>query len=151
MANIDLKLSLDDNDIYDINIDDNGDIENINSFDTAILMSLITDKRADESEVKQPQNRRGWWGNSLNDDIDYEIGSKLWLLEQERATQDILNNSIDYTSECLSWMIEDNLVDDIIIDAELNDNEIILEIKFIRKNNESIIFYNLWENTVTWQ
>ena len=52
---------------------------------TAVLVSLFSDRRVREDEL-QPgvSTRRGWWGDRLSDDND-EIGSRLWLLRQGEA------------------------------------------------------------------
>jgi phage gp46-like protein len=145
----DIKLRRsEDAQIYDINFVD-GDFEQMNGLDTAILMSLTCERRADESEVSLPEKRRGWIGNEINGFSDFEYGSKLWLLEQARATQDTLNKAVTYAQEALQWLVEDDYATSIVVDGEYDDNiELLLNIKFVRNNNvvESRTF-NVWQNT----
>jgi len=97
---VDIKLN-DDKGYWDIDFDSQGDFVLEDGFDTAILMSLMCNKRANEAEVEAPQYRRGWWGNETSDFDNFEIGSKLWLLSQARATQNTLNRAIRYTQDAL--------------------------------------------------
>lgn len=144
---LDIKLTYDPNNfIYDINFRSDGDFELLNNFDTAIQMSLLTDKRAEASEVPQPELRGGWWGNLLNDVQDYQIGSKLWLLYQARKTTDNLNNAIDFVKECFDWMVEDNYISRVDVDGAITEEGFRLEIDFIREDNKvEKPSYKLWE------
>lgn len=53
-----------------------GDIACGNDLQTAILISLFTDRLADASDETDDGNRRGWWGDL---EQDYRVGSRLWL------------------------------------------------------------------------
>ena len=144
---LDIKATYDaDNFVYDFNFRDDGDFELDNTFDTAIQMSLLTDKRADASEVVQPELRRGWWGNLLNENQDYEIGSKLWLLFQARKTTDNLNKAIDFTRECFDWMVEDGYTQAVNVDGVILEQGFQLNISFVREDNKvEKPLYELWE------
>lgn len=143
----DILLEKIDSSYYDISFE-NGDFKLTDGLDTAILMSLFTDKRADESEVIDQEQRRGWIGNEQNQNNDYEIGSKLWLLYQARVNRDSLNRAIDYAMESLSWMQTDGILKNINVSAEFISDGIKLNIIFTRFDNSSFSKqYNLWENT----
>jgi phage gp46-like protein len=136
------------NSIYDINFID-GDFEQMQGLDTAILMSLTCERRANSSEVSLPQYRRGWVGNEINGFADFEYGSKLWLLEQARATQNTLNDAVTHAQNALQWLVDDGFADSIIAEGEYNDLiELILNITFVKNNNILLnLKYNVWENT----
>ena len=89
MTGIDAKLVEIGGGLYDIQLGDDGDILTEDAFDTAIIVSIFSDRRADESEALIPEMRRGWIGNESTPGI--EIGSKLWLYEQARLTRTILD------------------------------------------------------------
>ena len=137
-------------DQYDINFID-GDFEKEDGFDTAILISFLAERRASESEVLEPQHRRGWVGNEINGFDNFEYGSKLWLLYQARATQSTLNNAITYVNDAFQWMIEDGYVQNIIVTAEYDENlDLIINIQFVRNNDATITrSFNLWNATFT--
>jgi len=144
----DILVKKNDSKIYDINIDTDGDFVKVDGFETAILMSLFGEVRADESEVRQPELRRGWIGNELNEEEGYEIGSKLWLLFQARATQQTLNRAIDFTQGGFTWMINNNFAKEINVDGTLMNSNILLDIDIIRIDDitENRQFM-LWDDT----
>lgn len=126
---VDIALFSQVNGTLDISIDEYGDLAKTNDIDTAIYMSLLTDKRADSSEISLPQLRRGWWGNTLNA-VPYEIGSKLWLLEQSRRIQDTLNKAQQHITDSLNWLITDNLVKKINVDVYFVEEGIEAKVTF---------------------
>ena len=89
--------------LYDIAFDFAGDIATEDSFDTALVVSLLTDRRADPSEVPEPQRRRGWIGD---EDADVPMGSKIWLFEQSRRTRTNLNRLEDAARRALTWLVD---------------------------------------------
>jgi phage gp46-like protein len=146
---VDIKLTKDSYGNYDVTFTDTGDFTPEISISNAIIISLLQEKRADESEHSIPELRRGWWGNELNDVIGYEAGSKLWLLSQAKNTEDTLNRSIDYSRDCLQWLIEDGYVNDIQVSGVRTVFAILLSIKIVRINGETeTLTYNLFENYI---
>lgn len=85
--------------------------------DTAVLVSLFTDRRADDSDVLPYDNadRRGWWGDALADD---RIGSRLWLLGREKERQAVLGLAKSYALEALQWLIDDKVAESVAVTAE---------------------------------
>lgn len=84
------------------------DLERDPSFETAILISLLTDKRAREYDIlPDPHGSpRGWWADAVQRD---EIGSKLWLLERSKLDARATERAEHYVLDALSWMIEDGV------------------------------------------
>lgn len=110
MANNDLTLTYDeDKQAYDISFNEEGDFANDNSIQTAILISLFDNKRADSTEVANPLLRNGWIGNEINLD-GFEQGSKLWLLSQERNTVQTKNQAVEYCKASLQWLLDDGII-----------------------------------------
>lgn len=135
------------NGFYDISFE-NGDFKTTDGLDTSIINSLLVDKRANNSEITESDLRRGWLGNELNDDNDYEVGSKLWLIYQARNNQDAINKAIDHSQDCLFWMKEDSLIKDSVVDASSSGNGITIDIEFIRFDNSTFKKqFELWDNT----
>lgn len=146
---IDIKLTQnDDTGIFDISFI-NGDFETIDSFDTSLQVSLFTDARADASQVPRSELRRGWWGNQFSPGFPgFEIGSKLWLLNQARKTQDTLNNAIDFVRNSLQWLVTDNHAKGVNVSGVFTNTGIGLTI--IIDRGSSIVetkYYDLWNNT----
>ena len=139
--------------LFDIALDpSNGDLLTINSFDTALKMSLFCERRATAAEEPVPELRRGWIGNLANDVQGFEMGSKLWLLMQSRLTQNILNEAIDYTNQCLQWLLDDKLLKSLQVTGRRTIDTLFLDIKLFRFNDrvESFLF-TLWNNTGTFE
>jgi len=87
---------------YDISFTD-GDLTKLQGFDTAIYISIFTDARASETQIEQPERRRGWIGNLGN---AIEIGSLNWLYEQARLINATANGLADTTRTCLKWLVD---------------------------------------------
>lgn len=144
---IDVLVDRDDRGLFDLTINDDGDFTSTQGFDTALVMSLGCERRADVSEVLRPELRRGWFGNELNSD-GFEIGSKLWLLDQARLTQNTLNSAIDYAKKGLQWLVDEGHLDNVRVDGRFTNSGILLTINLERSNaiTESLS-YELWERT----
>lgn len=84
-----------------------GDLQSGDDLETAILISLFTDRLAREDDDYDGDNRRGWWGDQ---DQDYPIGSRLWLLNRQKLTLAVANKAQDFAAEALKWLTDDGVV-----------------------------------------
>ncbi len=137
---------------FDIAVAANGDLELEDGFDTNLVMSLFCEKRAAPYEVLVPQLRRGWWGNETSDVPGFEIGSKLWLLDQARLTTKTINLAQQYGLTSLDWMKEDNILKGVTVETEVNivqDNPTLtLNITLLREDNTvEYKWFNVWNST----
>lgn len=150
MNKIDLELVLNEEDgLYDIDFDTDGDFLMSDGIETAIIMTVLSVQRADESEVTKAIHRRGDWSNELNEDDEFEVGSKLWLLEQARVIQESLNNGIGSLESAFQWMVEDNIIKEVIINGEIIDNSMKYTIELTKQNSETETFlYDAFANTI---
>jgi phage gp46-like protein len=93
---------------------------------TAVSLSLLTDKRADEHELPFHEvYKRGWWGDCLNTSGN-KIGSKLWLLHRRKFDREAIDLAKNYTTEALDWLIQDEIADEIDVQCEVSDQKILL-------------------------
>ena len=144
----DIQLTQTDQGYYDFEIA-NGDFVMTNGLDTALIISLFADARADNSEVPVPILRRGWWGDLVSDYPTYQTGSKLWLLNQARSNLETLNLSKTYMQNSLSWLTDDKLASKINVDAAFTTNGIGLQVTIYTPQNQVNNYaYNLWQNTI---
>ena len=138
--------------VYDLVID-RGQFKTTNSFNTAIQMILFGERRADPSEVPNPLYRRGWWGNRLLDDTGFENGSKLWLLMQERLTQETLNKAVAYAREGCQYLVDDrhlkrvDVRGEIIRDPVMDKGIRLYFTLYTLDNKVESRWYDLWQNT----
>jgi len=147
MRGIDATLFPLDGGLYDIGIQFDGDIATKDSFDTFILVALLTDARADESEMRPSNRRRGWIGNEHTP--DFEIGSKLWLYEQSRLTRTVMNEIETEAVRALQSLVDDDLADSIRgVDLLVTTTGVNLTIDIARDPSEvEKRHFQLWNNT----
>ncbi|MFH1999962.1 MAG: phage GP46 family protein [Planctomycetota bacterium] len=86
----------------------NGDLQTDPGIETAILVSLFTDRRAESDDLLPSANmgRRGWWGDLYQGNTGRRVGSKLWLHSREKVTDQALATIRDEVDESLDWLIE---------------------------------------------
>lgn len=88
--------------------------------ETAVILSLFTDRRAADDDLPtsaQPEDRRGWWGDTFADASGDQIGSRLWLLAREKQTQATLLKARDFAREALAWLVDDGVARSVTVDA----------------------------------
>lgn len=81
--------------------------------ETAVILSLFTDRRAKDDDVPpsgDPNDRRGWWGDQFLDVEGDRYGSRLWLLDRSKLNSETLKLADEYCREALAWMVEDRVV-----------------------------------------
>ncbi|KGF71152.1 hypothetical protein LL06_00700 [Hoeflea sp. BAL378] len=78
---------------------------------TAILICLMTDARAEPTELRDGDVNRGWPGDSFDRDADESaLGSKLWLLRRRVLTADVEILASDYARAALQTLIDQGAV-----------------------------------------
>ena len=132
-----------------------GDFTREEGLETAVMMSLFTDARADiDDPLPDPQseNRKGWWGDKVSDIEDDVIGSKLWLLDRSKTDDAAITDAKAYIEEALQWMIDDEVVIDFDVIVERQQNlsgtEILaFQVIFYKKDGttEEMKFDDLWQ------
>ena len=122
--------------------DDNRNLIRDPGLETSVLISLFSDQQADE-EDQLPQangNRRGWWGDTLD---NTSIGSKIWLLERAKITDETTTILKQYTEEALAWLIEDGVADEVLVACSRNGVYQIDTIVKIVKTDGTNVFFNI--------
>lgn len=92
------------------------DLQTDDTLQTAALISIFTDRRAGPDDVipDGTNDARGWWG----DDPEHPIGSRLWLLNRAKRTNETLQRAKDYIIEALQWIIDDGAAARIDVEVE---------------------------------
>lgn len=116
------------------------------SLRSAILVSLLTDRRANIDDViphtpitnqPLPPDRRGWAGDALAEIDGDRVGSRLWLLSRAKETEETRELAIEYCEEALAWMLTD-IANSVLIEAEWSDGgRLNISIVIILKNGDS--------------
>lgn len=78
-----------------------------NALRTAVIVALLTDRRAETSELRDGDINRGWPGDGFDlDDGETPLGSKLWLLRRSALTASVARRAEDYAMEALQPLID---------------------------------------------
>jgi phage gp46-like protein len=125
---------------------DNGDFTHDGGLETAVIMSLFTDRRArDDDELldEDLRDKRGWWGDLVSPEVEGDqIGSRLYLLSRAKTTEEALVFAKEVCEEALQWMIEDKVASSINVETERmedkDDGWMGIKIE-IRKYNEETL------------
>lgn len=123
-----------------------GDFVRDGGLETAILMSLFVDQRVREEDSETGETR-GFWAENL---IGYNMGSKLWLLDRSKITNDTLRLYEQYVKEALAWMIDENIIRDVSAEAVRNGNRISCTMTVYRPEGDvsRYKFYDKWATQV---
>lgn len=105
-----------------------GDLARDDGLETAILVSLFTDRRTDDPEAAPSGDgdRRGWWGDSFPVVAGDPIGSRLWLLAREKQVEEVLRRAEEYAREALQWLLDDRIAERITVSAEMPRREFLM-------------------------
>lgn len=105
---------------FDLSVD-GADLESDDGLETAVVLSLFTDRRAREDDVLPDPNsdRRGWWADAYPDIEQDQIGSRLWLLYREKQLPVVLQRAREYARESLQWLIDDGVARAVDVSAEV--------------------------------
>jgi phage gp46-like protein len=92
-----------------------GDLITGNELSTSLLISLFTDRRAnDDDKLPDGTDPRGWWADAMD---GYKWGSRLWLLERARNLKETLRLAEDYANEALQWLVKDGVAKKVAVTA----------------------------------
>lgn len=113
---MDIALKYDpDTKIFDLALD-GGDLATDEGLETAVVLSLFTDRRA-LPEDRLPDgtaDRRGWWADAYS---ERPHGSRLWLLYREKELEEVLRRAQTYAQEALAWLVEDAVAKAVQVEA----------------------------------
>lgn len=113
----------------DLGTNDRGAISLDGGLETAVAISLFTDRRADD--------RRGWWGDSYPDAENDLIGSRLWTLERAGQTVETLRRAQVYAQEALQWMLTDGVAKRVSVTASWEHDLLVLRVQIVQPENST--------------
>jgi len=129
-----------------INIDyEDGDLKVDEGLQTAVLISLFTDARIDESEKEyEEQSVRGFWGDMFSEREGDVTGSKLWLFNRAKRTTETLVFYEDYAKKALAWLTQDGVAEKVYVSAVYRGGGLMLEIK-VQKGKVEYKYSIFWD------
>lgn len=96
-----------------------GDLAVDDGLDTAVALSLWTDRLANPDDVipDGSNDGRGWWGDAwlppLANGTPDHIGSRLWLLARALQTPETAQRAQAYCQEALQHLVDDGVVESV--------------------------------------
>lgn len=111
-------------DLLDVVVD-GGDLRPESGMTTAVLISLLSDglAEADDELPDAGADRRGWWaGNVLARDRGDFFGSRLWLLERSKLSNEVLVRAEELVREALAWLVSAGIAERVDVTASRLDN-----------------------------
>lgn len=128
-----------------------GDLLRENGLQTAVLISLFTDRRANTEDKIDGDNKRGWWGDGVSEIEGDQIGSKLWMLERAKTTTSDIALIRRYIEDALQWMLDDEVVQKIEINierqGEIPNEQLAFEVRLYQSDGLKVAmkFKDLWD------
>lgn len=125
------------------------DLASDTGMETAVMLSLFTDRRAEDDDVPSSgddADRRGWWADQFAAVEGDRFGSRLWLLGRSKRTEEVRRRADEYCREALAWMIEDRVVQSLDIETELTAQALLIGVTAHRPGREPVAlrFAHVW-------
>ncbi len=94
-------------------------LEEEEGLETAVILSLFTDRRASPDDVLPfgETDRRGHWSDAYPTVPGDRMGSRLWLLSREKQLPQVVARAREYLREALEWLEEDGVASRVDCDA----------------------------------
>ncbi|MCH7128158.1 phage tail protein [Escherichia coli] len=110
----------------------------------SVVISLFTWRRADPDD--QADAPMGWWGDTWPVVQNDRIGSKLWLYQRSKLTNQLVNTIRTCIRDALQWMVDDGVVSRIDLDIRRTGiNELANSITLWRRSGPvTLTFDDLW-------
>ncbi len=117
---------------------------------SATIASLFSDARAraDDRLPDAAADRRGFWGDALEEEITDRLGSRLWLIEREKQLQETVNRAVEFAREGLLWLTRDGIAQSVEVRGEITAPGVLgLDIAIVRPDRSRLNFRfdHLWE------
>jgi phage gp46-like protein len=136
---MDIKLNQNSFYDFDISILNTGDFETDDGLETAIIISGFTDAKVTQTEYPS-ESQRGWWADEFVND---GLGSKLWLCDRSKISNELFSNLKKYWMDCLQWMVDSSSVKTIDVEVVQSEKYTVNINIEITKNDNSVFEYSV--------
>lgn len=113
---------------------------------TTVLLLLLTEGRALDEDVRPGQAKGGYWGNSYPDVANWELGSRLHILTQRKAsnqTAALIEQEIRARLQCL---IDDRIAASIKVEVTWAGDRWNALVG-VYQDTSTVEWVSLWEET----
>lgn len=142
----DTKHIMDENGLYVLDIK-NGDLAVVDGLETAMLVSLFTNARLDESIRSNPMQRSGWVGNIQTAKTKRQLGGQCWTLENERITTYYLAQAKEKSRRAHDWMINDGVARHVVTNASAKGQSVNIGVVYTGRDGKKYDSIYLWKKT----
>ncbi len=122
----------------------NGDFAIGDDLQTAVLVSIFSDRRATDAELDaladgatKSTTNKGIWIDTYREGIQY--GSGIWLILRGKKLPETLSRAEEYVKESLAWMIADGVAQTVEAEASFNGDRMLLAITITRQSAEDLV------------
>lgn len=128
-----------------------GDLASDQGLETAVVLSLFTDRRAEDDDVPpsgDSRDRRGWWADQFLANAGDKFGSRLWLLDRSTLSNETLLRAKQYALEALQWLVDDKVASSIDVTVTRLPNGMRLSPTVTRPGREAVTFSfaHVWDH-----
>lgn len=137
-----------DNNTRESDIDrEGGNIITDDTLYTVVTTSLFTDRLAlpDDEIPDGSNNRRGWWADPYDEEETFLIGSRWWLLDRSKTTQEALNKAKQYTEEALAWLITKGVAQAIEVFVERQGEWAVVRVEITKPGSPVTRWVGIWK------
>ena len=121
-----------------------GDLATDRDLETAVLISLFTDRRASDDDVVPDgtDDRRGCWMDALS---EIPLGSRIWLLNREKVIPSTVAALKEYIEEALQWLLDQHIARAVTVTCtpDSRKHQILSEID-IARNGQNRRYQYVW-------
>lgn len=126
---------------------ENGDLKADPGLETAVNISLFSDRRVTLQQLPQGEtDRRGWWADLISEPQGDLIGSRYWTLDRAKVNNGTVVEVQKILREAFEWMLEDGVSNKIVVSAErIEGNRIEGTANIFKPNGDNIPFKFIWD------
>lgn len=128
-----------------------GDLATDRGLETAILLSLFLDRRADVDD-KPPSgdasDKRGWWADEFLPVEGDKYGSRMYLLDRAVVSRETEQLAEFYARECWQWLLDDKVIAalDVVITTAGERMDIAASVTRPSGDRITFKFQNVWDH-----
>lgn len=121
---------------------DGDDLVSDSGLNTAVLLSIFTDRRAVDGEPVPGavEDRRGWWADEFLVEPGDRMGSRRWLLERAAIRAGLADADRGYLEESIAWMIGDRVARSVSVETEIVGARLSARVEVVRPDGEELEF-----------
>jgi len=115
------------------------DNSKLSQLQRAVVISLFTWQRAEQSDHYDGLSQYGWWGDTFAENPNDRIGSKLYQLFRRKLTGEVLLEAQEMCESALQWLVDDGKVHKVEVVCErAGINQLTVTVNLYINNSSNI-------------